>query len=127
LKNKAAPVSTTATSNTTAAFATGDTVETTKTFVGVNVPVGANTTITGMVEQIQYKRQASTDREPMIYTLGATYNLSKRTSLYAIYSQVNQDNGSAQTNVSTSKFAEFSAAVADKDKSSYAVGIRHSF
>jgi predicted porin len=127
LKNKAAAASTTAANNTSGAFANGNTIETTKTFVGVNVPVGTNTTITGMVEQIQYKRQASTDQEPMIYTLAATYNLSKRTSLYAIYSQVNQDNGSAQTNVSTSKFAEFSAAVADKDKSSYAVGIRHSF
>ncbi len=126
-KNKAAAASTTATNNTTAAFATGDTLETTKTFVGVNVPVSAKLTINGLVEQIQYKRQAATDREPMIYTLGATYNLSKRTALYGIYSMVNQDNGSAQTNVSTSKFAEFSGAMADKDKKSYAVGVRHSF
>jgi predicted porin len=108
-------------------LAANATAETTKTFVGVNVPVSTNLTLTGLVEQIQYKRVSATDREPMIYTLGATYNLSKRTALYAIYSQVDQDNGSAQTNVSTSKFAEFSGASADKDKSSYAVGVRHSF
>ncbi len=127
-KNKAAAASLTAASNTSSPFSTtGDTVETTKTFVGVNVPVSTNLTVTGLVEQIQYKRYQSSDREPMIYTLGATYNLSKRTALYAIYSQVNQDNGSAQTNVSTTKFAEFSGAKADKDKTAYAVGIRHSF
>ena len=127
-KNKAAAASTTAASNTSSAFSTsGDTIETTKTFVGVNVPVSANLTLNGLVEQIQYKRYTASDREPMIYTLGATYNLSKRTALYAIYSQVNQDNGSAQTNVSTTKFAEFSGAAADKNKTSYAVGVRHSF
>jgi len=126
-KNKAATASTTAASNTTAAWASGNTVETTKVFAGVNVPVSTNLTITGLVEQIQYKRYTSTDQEPMIYTLGATYNLSKRTALYGIYSRVNQDNSSAQTNVSTTKFAEFSGASAGLDKSSYAVGIRHSF
>jgi predicted porin len=109
-------------------FSTGtDAIETTKTFVGVNVPVSTNLTVTGLVEQIQYKLYSGAEREPMIYTLGATYNLSKRTALYGIYSRVSQDNGSAQTNVSTTKFAEMAGAAADKDKSSYAVGIRHSF
>ena len=113
---------------TSTVFSTsGDTIETTKTFVGVNVPVSTNLTVTGLVEQIQYKRYTNSDREPMIYTVGAQYNLSKRTALYGIYSRVNQDNGSAQTNVSTTKFAEMAGAAADKDKTSYAVGIRHAF
>jgi len=119
-KNKASGTSTTA-------WASGDTVETRKAFIGVNVPVSANLTVSGLVEKIQYKRYTSSDREPTIYSLLGQYNLSKRTALYAVYSQVNQDNGSAQTNVSTTKLAEMATAIADKSKVSYGVGIRHSF
>jgi predicted porin len=112
------------TSSTT--FSPTDSRETEKLFLGVNVPMG-KTTLNAQVEQIEYTLENGTSRKPTVYTLGANYAFSKRTTAYAIYAKANQDNGSAQDLVDAGKWSGFSGSMADKDKTAYTVGIRHTF
>ncbi len=107
-----------------------------KTFVGANVPVTAAVTVNAYVQQVVNETVGSADTKPWVYTLGANYALSKRTTLYAITAWSNQDNGSSQGIVNAGKWnyhntsgalVNGAAPVAGKDQTAYAVGIRHTF
>ena len=122
-----AAASTTQANNTSSTtFSSTANRETQKMFLGVNVPMG-HTTLNAQVEQIEYKLENGTKRKPTVYTLGANYAFSKRTTAYAIYAQAIQDNGSAQDLVDSGKWSGFNGSIANKDKSAYTVGIRHTF
>ncbi len=125
---KVATASTTASSNTSSAtWATGDTRKTTKTFVGVNVPVTSAVAVNAQVEQIKYDLEGAASQKPTVYTLAATYAFSKRTTAYGIYATVKQDGNSRQDIVDSGKFAGFSGVTGGIDKSAYVVGLRHTF
>jgi len=127
IDRKTATASTTQANNTSSTtFSATDSRETEKLFLGVNVPMG-KTTLNAQVEQIEYSLQNGTSRKPVVYTLGANYAFSKRTTAYANYSKANDDNGSAQDMVDSGKFSGFSGSMADKDKSAYMIGLRHTF
>jgi predicted porin len=127
IKRTAATASTTASANTsTAVTASGSNNEINKTFAAVSVPYG-NWEFRGQYEQIQYKNIAAADQEPKVYSLGALYSLSKRTTLYAVYSQSNADGTKSQEIVNSGKLAGFSGTVASTDKKASAIGIRHTF
>ena len=127
IDRKVASASTTQASNTSSTtFSATDARETQKLFLGVNVPMG-KTTLNAQVEQIEYTLENGATRKPTVYTLGANYAFSKRTTAYAIYAKANQDNGSAQDLVDSGKWSGFNGSIANKDKSAYTVGIRHTF
>ena len=94
--------------------------------IGVGVPVGANGSVS-----VQYA-DASRDRcgasnvsnvqcDADAWTIAYTHNLSKRTTLYAGWIDVSNDNNS--TNGANSQFAN----VAGGDASTFMMGARHSF
>lgn len=116
---------TTPANNTSTAITTGNN-EVNKTFAAVSVPYG-NWEFRGQYEQIQYKNIGSADQEPKVYSFGALYSLSKRTTLYAVYSQSNADGTKAQEIVNSGKLAGFSGTVSGTDKKASAIGIRHTF
>ena len=124
--NTTAGYYTTASTNTSTAVSGSDQTSSEKLFLGANVPVTANVTINAQVEQIEYKYFDGVKKKPTIYTLGANYAFSKRTTAYAIYSKVDQDNGSTQDMVDTGKWSGF-AGGSTKDRSAAVVGIRHTF
>lgn len=111
---------------TTSTAVTSGNNEINKTFAAVSVPYG-NWEFRGQYEQIQYKNIGSADQEPKVYSLGALYSLSKRTTLYAVYSQSNADGTKAQEIVNSGKLAGFSGTVTSTDKKASAIGIRHTF
>jgi predicted porin len=55
------------------------------------------------------------------WALGADYNLSKRTAVYATWSSINNDNGSAFRVAPTSPLSP------NENSSGFEVGVRHSF
>ena len=99
----------------------------------VAVPVAANVTLTGGYAQVRgakgdatsstgnFNAKSTQDDKANILTFRAQYDLSKRTALYALFTQVYNDNN---TNLAVS-----SAVTTSNDKSSrgLAVGVRHSF
>jgi predicted porin len=70
-----------------------------------------------------FNTKGTKDDTASILTLKAQYDLSKRTALYALYSQVYNDNNTAL------KVGGSSGVTTGLDKSSrgLAVGVRHSF
>jgi len=107
-------------------------------YVGLTAPVSAKTTV--MANAIQIKNDlngAGKDQEPRVFALGATYSLSKRTTLYALAAKSDQDNGSTQriansgkfnfTNQNTGAFTNGVAPLANGEQTGYMVGIRHAF
>uniref|UniRef100_UPI00404784ED porin n=1 Tax=Polynucleobacter sp. TaxID=2029855 RepID=UPI00404784ED len=101
----------------------GSTVEKSGYFVGVKVPV--NKKVAVMAQYNAFDNDAG--MEPTTYALGATYAFSKRTTAYLIGAKSNQDNGSAQNVVSTSKYDNFDSPLAGNNQTAYSVGIRHKF
>ena len=99
----------------------------------VAVPVAANVTLTGGYAQVRgakggvntipgsFVAKNTQDDKANILTVKAQYDLSKRTALYALFTQVYNDNN---TNLAVS-----STVTTSNDKSSrgLAVGVRHSF
>ena len=99
-------------------------------FVGAVVPVNANVNVLAIATQYKDFGGVDNNRDPKGYALGATYSLSKRTTLYAITAKSSQDNSSALNVVSTSKWGSATNATAPgdgKDQTAYTVGIRHTF
>lgn len=98
----------------------------------VAVPVAANVTLTGGYAQVRgakgsgnavpgsFVAKNTQDDKANILTVRAQYDLSKRTALYALYTQVNNDNN---TNLSVASVATAN----DKSSRGIAVGVRHSF
>jgi predicted porin len=92
-------------------------------FVGVKVPV--NKKIAVLAQYNAFDNDAG--KKPTTYALGATYAFSKRTTAYLIGAKSNQDNGSAQNVVSTSKYDNFDSPTAGNNQTAYSVGLRHTF
>jgi len=92
----------------------------------VAVPVAANVTLTGGFAQVRgalsddFQAKGTKDDKANIFTLKAQYDLSKRTALYALFTQVN--NGKASDLAIGAE-----ANSADKSSRGLAVGVRHSF
>lgn len=92
----------------------------------VAVPVAANVTVTGGFAQVRgalsddFQAKGTKDDKANIFTLKAQYDLSKRTALYALFTQVNNDNNSDLA-------IGAAANTADKSSRGLAVGVRHSF
>lgn len=97
----------------------------------VAVPVAQAVTVTAGYARVQGANASSTtfntkgtdDDTASILTLKAQYDLSKRTALYALYSQVYNDNNTA-LRVGGSNGV---ATGLDKSSRGLAVGVRHSF
>lgn len=97
----------------------------------VAVPVAQAVTVTAGYARVQGANASSTtfntkgtdDDTASILTLKAQYDLSKRTALYALYSQVYNDNNTAL------KVGGSNGVTTGLDKSSrgLAIGVRHSF
>jgi predicted porin len=107
----------------------------TSTFLGVNYAVTPNLTAKVMAGEYETKTTSST-KKPQVYTAGLNYAFSKRTELYGIVSQSNQDNGSSVAISSTSKFSYVDAngnliggltPLADKNQTGVMIGLRHNF
>jgi len=68
----------------------------------------------------------SSDAKAKQISLGYTYSLSKRTTLYGVYSHINNSNGSAA--MASSGVSGLSlAGIADQNSSGFNVGIAHNF
>ncbi len=100
---------------------TAEGVQTSKTKaqqIGLSYPVGKTTLVAqyGEGELIGATDAEKSDRKA--YQLGAIYNLSKRTNMYAVY-------GTQEQKV---KASATTATIGDKtEKTQYAIGLRHSF
>lgn len=85
--------------------------------IGVTVPFGASAI---RAEYINNNDDRN-DYDNNVLALSYTYSLSKRTTLYATYARVDNDDLSAQG------FSGGSAVVAGENTSGFAVGIQHNF
>jgi predicted porin len=121
---------------TSTAVSGTDTTKTKNTFVGANYSLAANLTLNGIFQQIETTTVAGVNQKPQIYSAGLNYALSKRTTVYGLVAQSNQDNGSKQSFVNGGKFNYTNsagtdtaglAAVADKNMTGWMVGVRHTF
>jgi predicted porin len=118
------------------ALVSSSTKKTTNTWIGANYSLTTNLTLNGIVQQIETETVAGTKQKPQIYSAYLNYALSKRTSIYGIVAQSNQDNGSKQTIVNGGKFSYTNSAGADvagmaavenKNQTAWMVGVRHNF
>jgi len=85
--------------------------------IGVTVPFGANAI---RAEYVNNNDDRS-DYDNNFWALSYTYSLSKRTTLYATYATVDNDNKSALG------FGSSPATVAGENTDAFAVGIQHNF
>jgi predicted porin len=91
--------------------------------------VGAIVPLTGALSaRVTYAAINNKDlgKKPEQYSAGLQYAMSKRTTLYTVYARAQQDGLTALNTASTSKFTG-TTAVAGKDQSTVAVGVRHTF
>ncbi len=112
--------------------------KTSNTFIGANYSISPKLTLNAIVQQIDNDLKNGTNQKPRIYAAGLNYSLSKRTTLYGIAAQSSQDNGSKQAIVNGGKWnytdvastpndVAGAPAVADKNQTAWAVGVRHTF
>jgi predicted porin len=97
------------------------------TLVGASVPVNAKTT--ALLGYYDHKNAGNTaNKDGQTYSLGATYALSNRTTLYALTAFSNVDAGTvlAVSNTGT-QHNQANNVPAGLNQSVYAVGIRHTF
>ncbi len=101
---------------------------------GVSYAVTSNSVVTATYYAVSDKTaSASYTRKPTIMTVDYKYNLSKRTSLYGIISQANQDNSSALTVTDNGKvYGGLSSGTgytpaANKDQTGVMIGVQHNF
>jgi predicted porin len=92
-------------------------------FIGLKAPVAKSTTLIAQYASLDNDDSANSVK-PKVYSLGATYAFSKRTTGYIIGAM---NNGTGQTIVSSSKYANFQKVAGGSDASVYSVGIRHTF
>lgn len=91
--------------------------------VGVNVPVNERDTVSVAMGQVRTAGNDSLNARQ--WTLGGTHLLSKRTSLYAVLSHIN--NGAATSYTTTAATGTGPTTSAGQDVSSLQVGVRHAF
>jgi len=107
--------------------ATATSVKNKVTLVGASAPVNANTT--ALLGYYDHKNAgASAGKDGQTYSLGLTYALSKRTTLYGLTAFSNVDAGTvlAVSNNGT-QHNQANNVPAGLNQSVYAVGVRHSF
>jgi len=90
-----------------------DNVDSRDWMLGVSAPVGGGTVL---ASYIQHKDQLTSNADAKQWALGYTYDLSKRTNLYASYAKVNNDAN-----------AKIVSTVAGGSASTFNVGLRHKF
>ena len=88
--------------------------------IGVSAPLGAGTILASYILR---REDAGANRDAEQIALGYLYNLSKRTTLYTSVARINNE---AAASVNASGFAGGSG-VAGRDRSTFAVGVRHRF
>jgi predicted porin len=91
--------------------------------VGVQVPVTTALKVNLIAQEIK----TTAGLKPNIYAASGVYSLSKRTDLYAIYAQSNQDGTSAQTITNSGKYAGFNAVNDGINQKAFSFGVRHTF
>lgn len=95
------------------------------TSVGVSAPVGARVKVAAQYTSLKHVGGAAANADADGMGFQVTYDLSKRTSLYAIYSQVNNDSGVAVQGSSMQSATV--TATTGVDQKVTAVGIKHTF
>jgi predicted porin len=88
--------------------------------LGVTVPMG-QTVLRASYQRLDHSGVANQNRDARALNLGAHYNLSRRTAVYAIYADIANSGNSALT------VATGSPLSAGRDSTGYEFGIRHSF
>jgi predicted porin len=137
-KNNSSKVASTTTGATGDINASTGVLKVQSYYLGATAPITAKVNV--MANAIQVKNTLNgtgKNQEPRVFALGATYSLSKRTTLYALAAMSDQDNGSTQriansgkfafTNQDTGAYTNGVAPLANGEQSGYMVGIRHSF
>jgi predicted porin len=97
----------------------GNASDTTRTGVGVNVPLGSG--LSAMVDHWTYDANGST-ADYSVTTAGVVKSLSKRTNVYAVYATADTKSGATGNSGN-----QINAGLAGKDPSVLAIGVRHSF
>ncbi len=102
----------------------GDADKVKATWVGATIPVNAKVNVMLNAAQIKNADYVA-NADAKVYALGATYDFSKRTAVYALAGRANNDSG-AKVSLGTSVNLG-SQVAAGLDQTGYVVGIRHSF
>lgn len=89
----------------------------------VNVPVGKDFSLQASVSQVKdASKNANVDDDATIFALKGVYTLTKRTSLYALYTTVSNDDDVAL------KVGSSAPALSNGDRASgFAIGVSHKF
>jgi predicted porin len=128
-------VNTSGTTGATTTTATTSALKVTTYFLGATAPLTSNINLMANAIQVKNELKSGAVQEPRVYALGATYSLSKRTTLYAIGAKSNQDNDSTQRIANSGKWSHSAAGTftngvapaANLDQTGYTVGLRHTF
>jgi len=94
-------------------------VKTKKWLLGASIPVTANAAV--LVSYARFKEDQA-NLKASKWSLGGTYNLSKRTNLYAAYAKISQNN-----NLDGTGTFSLDGIAGNEYLSGFNVGIRHSF
>lgn len=95
------------------------------TSIGLSAPVTAKVKVAAQYTSIKHSTGLAANNDADGMGFKVTYDLSKRTALYAIYSQVNNDSGAAVQGSSMQSATV--TAVAGQDQKVTAIGVKHSF
>lgn len=96
-------------------------------FIGAVVPVTPKVNVMAIYSQFDKLAGAEGD-DPKAYALGATYAMSKRTTLYAMGAKSKQESGSVLQILSTSKYAGYTlGSGVSQDQTAMSLGLRHTF
>jgi predicted porin len=99
------------------------------TYLGVSVPLNAKTKVlAGYYDMDKARNTYSTTTtgdggDAKAWSLGVTYELSKRTTLYALHASASADQAGSRVGTSNLGFT----TTAGKDNSTSAIGVRHTF
>lgn len=97
-----------------------DNLDTRDMMLGVTVPVGGAGKF--LASFMRKKNEMTANADTKQWSLGYTYDLSKRTDLYASYAKITND-----ANVKLAPFSTVGTIVNGADPSTFNVGIRHKF
>jgi len=97
--------------------------------IGVTVPVGAVTYKASYVRSVQNSGVAGeADNTGTLFGLGADYALSKRTTVYAMYSRVNNENGNNfSAGLAGGAAGSTLTSTANPSSTGLAIGVFHAF
>lgn len=95
--------------------------------LGVSVPVTTGHKVVVGYYDIKNSNKVATDANGKVYAMNYIYELSKRTSLYALWAQSNVDSGASIAVANLTEQKAGTNHVQGKNTSATAFGIRHSF